>query len=276
MKDATSGGYLDDQLAELYDQVPMYVFREDVQFFIDHTIASGGPVLELGCGTGRVLIPTARAGVPITGLDMAEPMLDRLRSKLPAESDEVRARIDIVQADMCDYDLGRRYAMAMIPFRPFQHLVAVEEQLGCLRCANRHLELNGKLIIDMFQLNHQTVSGSEWKEWRQDLDAHELPEGRTISRRHRRTAVHKAEQVMDVEIEYEIASPDGSTERVLHAFPFRWFYRYEIEHLLARCGFGVSEIVGDFDGSPFADDSPQMIFIAEKLNELDELGCPYE
>jgi SAM-dependent methyltransferase len=271
MSRKTSGGYINPRLAEIYDLVPMYVSREDLQFFVDRAVASGGPVLELGCGTGRVLLPTARAGVRITGLDLAEPMLARLRGKLDDETDEVRERIDLVQADMCDFDLGRRFALAMIPFRPFQHLITVEEQLGCLRCANRHLEAHGKLIIDMFHLNYLKVFGPGWDERHQDLDNHELPDGRKISRWYRTVARHESEQYLDVEMVYELTNGDGTAEQVVQAFPFRWFFRYEVEHLLARCGFAVAEIVGDFDGSPFGDESQQMIFIAEKLTDLNAL-----
>ena len=67
---------------------------------------------------------------------------------------------------------------------------------------------------------------------------------------------------------YYLTHPDGREERLVHAFPFRWMFRYEVEHLLARCGFRVAALYGDFDRSPFGDDSPQMVFVAEKEREV--------
>jgi hypothetical protein len=81
--------------------------------------------------------------------------------------------------------------------------------------------------------------------------------------------VHPADQVNDVEMIYHLANTDGSTERIVQSFPFRYFFRYEMEHLLDRCGFKVVDLFGDFDRSPLADNSPDMIFVAEKCENLD-------
>src|SRR5687768_14738605 len=96
-----AGGYEDyDFIAELYDHVTPYRERADVAFFVEEAAGAGGPVLEVGCGTGRVLIPTARARVEITGLDLSGHMLERCRASLSAESEEVRSRVTLVKADM--------------------------------------------------------------------------------------------------------------------------------------------------------------------------------
>src|SRR5512136_1735449 len=87
-------------IAELYDHVVPYRERADVGFFVEAAKGSGGPVLEVGCGTGRVLIPTARAGVEITGLDLSPHMLEVCRRKLKDEPEEVRSRVRLVQGDM--------------------------------------------------------------------------------------------------------------------------------------------------------------------------------
>ena len=92
---------------------------------------AGGEVLELGCGTGRVLIPTARSGVEITGLDLSPDMLKVCRKKLEAEPEEVRARVRLVEADMRQFELSRTFRLVTLPFRPFQHLTTVEAQLAC-------------------------------------------------------------------------------------------------------------------------------------------------
>ena len=91
-----------------------------------------------------------------------------------------------------------------------------------------------------------------------------------MRRTHRLKALHRAEQVNDVEMIFYVTYPDGHTERLVQAFPFRYFFRYEVEHLLARCGFRVVELLGGFDRSPLDDNSPEMIFVAEKCEHLPE------
>ncbi len=98
---AEAGGYEEYQfVAEYYDYVAPYRDREDVVFFVDAAIESGGPVLEVGSGTGRVLIPTARAGINIVGLDLSAHMLSVCRRNLQKEPIEVRERVELIQADM--------------------------------------------------------------------------------------------------------------------------------------------------------------------------------
>src|SRR5947209_15436608 len=115
-------------IADLYDHVVPYRDRPDVGFFVEAARTAGGPVLEIGCGTGRVLIPTARAGLDIVGLDLSPHMLAVCRQRLRGESEGVRERVELVQADMRSFELGRRFTLATIPFRPFQHLLTVEDQ----------------------------------------------------------------------------------------------------------------------------------------------------
>jgi hypothetical protein len=92
----------------------------------------------------------------------------------------------------------------------------------------------------------------------------DLPDGRVIKRTSRTAAFHHAEQYNDIELIYYVKHPDGKKERLVHAFPMRYFFRYEIEHLLSLCGFKVIEFYGDFDKSAFYEHSPEMIFVAEK------------
>ena len=102
-----SDGYQDYAfIADLYDYVVPYAERSDVDFFVEAARAAGGAVLEVGCGTGRVLIPTARAGVSITGLDASAHMLAVCRERLAAEPREVQERVTLVQGDMRDFALG--------------------------------------------------------------------------------------------------------------------------------------------------------------------------
>src|SRR6266852_6291199 len=113
------------ELAELYDSVPMYNSRRDLEFYVD-LCREAGDVLELGCGTGRVLIPAVQAGARVTGLDQSRAMLIRCRAKAGA------LPITLVEADMTRFALGRTFKLAIVPFRPLQHLITVDEQLRFL------------------------------------------------------------------------------------------------------------------------------------------------
>ena len=113
------GGYEDHAfLAELYDLIPGYAKRADLQFYLDQGRAAEGPILELGCGTGRVLIPMARQGCTITGLDLSPYMLAKCRQKLDSEPSEVQGRVNLVQSSMTDFDLGRAVRSGNYPFSP--------------------------------------------------------------------------------------------------------------------------------------------------------------
>lgn len=267
------GGY-DDQafVADLYDHIPGYAGRPDQAFYLDYARAAEGKILELGCGTGRLLIPIAAAGYEITGLDLSEYMLARCRKTLANQPSEVQARTRIVRGDMTDFDLGETYALITVPFRAFQHLLPVEEQLACLQCAHRHLLPGGRLILDLFQVNLRYLIDPESANEKQDFAGVALPGGRTLRRTHRIAGWHRAEQYNDIEMIYYVEHPDGHTERLVQAFPFRYFFRYEVEHLLARCGFGVAALFGSFDRRPLGDDSPEMIFVAAK--SPDTTGVP--
>lgn len=260
------GGYDDwEFVAELYDMVYESIRQKDINFFVDYSSNAGGRTLELGCGTGRVLIPTAAAGCEITGLDLSSYMLNICREKLSQQPEEVRERVNLIQGNMTDFDTGETYSLATTPFRPFQHLITVEEQKACLNCANRHLVPGGMLILDLFHPRFQRlIPDPEYMVEKEDLPGMELSDGRRLRRTNRTAGYHREQQYNDIELIYYVTYPDGREERLVQAFPFRYFFRYEVEHLLELCGFRVVNIFGDYDCSPLSSDSPEMIFVAEK------------
>jgi SAM-dependent methyltransferase len=252
------------RIGELYDHVPAYA-RRDLAFYIDVARGAGGPVLELGCGTGRVLLPTARQGVEITGLDRSAAMLSRLREKLGAEPSDVRGRVTVVEADMRELgelDLGRKFKLVTIPFRGFQHQIGVDDQLAVLRGARTHLAPGGRLAFDVFN-PHFKLMVTRTTEEHEDSPRTALPGGRWFRRNARVPSVDFLTQVSQVELIWYVTDQSGREQRHVQAFPMRWFMRTEVEHLLARAGFRIAEIYGDVDRSPLVPDSPEMIFVAE-------------
>lgn len=262
-----SGGYQSNPLvAQIYDYIPPYKDRADVDFFVKEAVESGGSVLEIGCGTGRVLIPTARSGIPITGLDLSEHMLEVCREALKKEEAGVQELVNLVQGDMRDFDLGQKFSLVTTPFRPFQHLVRTTDQIRCLECIHSHLEPAGKLVLDIFNPSLARIASQDYGEENETEPAFTLPGGIQVQRKDRIAERDYTHQVQQVELIYYLTYPDGSKERIVHAFPMRYIFRYEAEHLLARCGFEVTNLYADYQKNPYGSTYPgELIFIAKKV-----------
>jgi SAM-dependent methyltransferase len=221
----------------------------DVAFYVEEAKRSKGPVLEFGCGTGRVLVPTARAGVAVTGVDASEPMLSRLRAKMPDA--------DVHLADMRGFDAKRRFALVTIPFRGIAHVIDAEDHVRVFANARRHLVPEGRLVFDFFHPDPRYLAGPRPER----LDFERL-EGERRIRRFAAGIPHRSRQVTDIAFRWEVEDPDGRIEHYRTDFEMRWFHRFELEHALCRAGLRVEAVYGAFDRTPLADDSDEMIFVA--------------
>jgi SAM-dependent methyltransferase len=122
----------------------------DVDFYRRLAIETGGPVLDVGCGTGRVAIPLAEAGFEVVGVDLSAPMLrvaERHRTDLPPE---VASRLSFIEGDMATLDLGRQFPLVITPSRVFQFLLTTDAQRQGLRSLRGHLQPAGRLVLDLF------------------------------------------------------------------------------------------------------------------------------
>ena len=227
--------------------------RNDAAFYRDLARDVGGPVLELGCGTGRVLLPIALDGLECTGLDRSPAMLDALRAKQPP------ANLRLVVAPMQDFDLGpARFRLVFSAFRPLQHLYTVEDQLACLACVRRHLAPHGVFAFDVFQPALARIALPEEPEYEEDRFAESGDEIVRLASLRRDVAT----QIQDVTIRFERRRDGRVVGSESEHFRMRWYYRYELEHLLARAGFAVVALYGDFDRRPFDGDASEMVFLA--------------
>lgn len=264
----TGGGYQSQPfVAELYDHIGPYRDRPDVDFYLDMALKSSGPVLELGCGTGRLLIPIARQGIETVGLDFSPYMLDVCQEKLEEESQQVRDRVHLIQGDMSDFNLEREFSLITVPFRAFQHLLSVEDQLDCLSSVRRHLAGNGRFILDIFNPSLERLTEDNLGEVFAEDPPFQMPDGRQVIRRHKITARNHFQQIIDVELTYLITHPDGTEDELAHAFPMRYLFRFEAEHLLARCGFEINELYADYEGSPYGSTYPgELVFVTSRAD----------
>ena len=263
---STFGGYEEYRfVAEFYDEVYGRIRNKDIDLYVQYSKLTAGRTLELGCGTGRVLLPTAISGCDITGLDLSPHMLAKCQAKLNEQPSDVQARVRIIQGNMTSFVTGEQYSLVTTPFRAFQHLISVEQQQSCLGCIRQHLIPGGLWILDLFNpFPPALVDDPRYRAEREDFPKTQLSDGRTLRVTTRTTAFHRNLQYNEVELIYYVSHPEGKTERFVHAFPIRYFFRYEIEHLLNLCGFTVVDLFGDFAKSAFSDSSPEMIFVAKK------------
>ncbi len=224
----------DELIAQTYDAVYARLRDPvgDVAFYRELAVESGGPVLELGCGTGRTLLPIGRTGIECVGLDTSRAMLRVLRAKA--------TDADVVEGDMRNFDLGRQFRLVTSPFRALSHLLDVDAQLACLACVRRHLAPGGAFAFDVFDPRLEVIALGEIPESFGTTFEHD---GREM-RRFETVRFDVSRQVSTVVFRFEGGPPEltGTAE-----VQMRWFYRYELEHLLARAGFGTTIFYGAFD-----------------------------
>ncbi|MEO8562801.1 MAG: class I SAM-dependent methyltransferase [bacterium] len=248
----------------LYDAVPAYSTRGDVGFYLEETERAGASsaVLEVGCGTGRLTLPLARAGHEVTGIDLSPAMLARAREKLAAEPPEIRARVTLLETDARRMELSTTPAfdLAIVPFRVMQHLGAIEDQLEVLARVRERLRPGGRLVFDVFNPHYGLMTRERSAE-AEDTPEQVLPDGRTLRRTVRVLAVHWVEQVSDLELIYYVRTGDR-IERIVQEFQMRFFTPSELTHLVARAGFRLDALFGGFDRQPLDDAAPEIVVVA--------------
>jgi SAM-dependent methyltransferase len=143
-----------DPIATLYDPWSRSV-TEDIDFYVAEARKAGGPVVELGIGTGRIAVPTAQAGVAVIGVDSSAGMLDVCRAR--AEEAGVSHLLDLRHGDLRHPPVSERVALVTAPFRSFLHLAGHDERLEALRAARALLRASGRLVFDVFSPSQDDV-----------------------------------------------------------------------------------------------------------------------
>jgi ubiquinone/menaquinone biosynthesis C-methylase UbiE len=241
------------QTAELYDTISTGL-DGDVRFYVEEAQKAGSPVLELGCGTGRILLPIAESGIEIVGLDAAASMLAIARQKVAALPEETQNRLQLVEGDMRRFDLGRRFPLILIPFRAFLHLLTVEDQKQALASIRSHLTDGGRLVFNIFDPRleimtaHSGPFGSAMKKLQEFV--HPQTGNRTLLWDTRRYDFEQQVLTEDRLLE-EIDASGQVISRRYATLTLRFIYRYEMQHLLELCGFEVEALYGDFSRGPF-------------------------
>jgi hypothetical protein len=170
---------------------------------------------------------------------------------------------------MRHFDLGKKFSLVTIPFGPFNCLVSVEEQIRCLNCIGLHLCDTGALVMDLWYPNLRELSASEnGAEIVSVKTPFLMPDGRSVTWGIRNTSVDYNRQIIHEELFYDIRYPDGHEERIVYPSPMRYFFRYEVEHLLARTGFRTESVFAGFDKALFGSKYPsELVFVARKAQQ---------
>jgi SAM-dependent methyltransferase len=228
-----------DAIAELYDPWSLSV-TEDVPFYVAEARKAGGPVVELGVGTGRIAVPTAAAGVPVIGVDSSEGMLEVCRRR--AADAGVTELLDLRLGDIADPPVSERVSLVTCPFRSYLHLTSAPARLSALRAARDLLLPGGRFIFDVFA------------PYRDDIEA---THGRWIEREpgiFERADWDSEERTLQLSVRGEAGE---STMRLA------WISADEWRQALEEAGFEVERVYGWFDYRPFTRQE-DMIFVGRR------------
>ncbi len=241
--------------AAYYDASEAALRRDsgDVAFYLALARKSGGPVLELGCGSGRVLLAIARDGIACTGVDSSAPMLRELRRKKPPRNLTLR------RAAMESFSLpGQRFGLIFSAFRAFQHLHEPAAQLACLARVREHLAPGGTLAFDVSAPYLPAIAPAEIPEF----EEMRFTRGREEIVRRSRARIDHVRQIVHIFFRYDRRRRGRRLAVRRASFRQRYFFRYELEHLLARAGFDRVAIYGGFDRRPYDYVSGETVVIA--------------
>jgi SAM-dependent methyltransferase len=246
------------RIVDLYD-LEHDQLTEDISFYVNCVAVVGDPVLEFGCGTGRLLRPIAAAGYRITGLDRSPAMLGKADARLtPA----LRRRVTLIEGSMDGVlDLpGGTFGTAIFSLNGLMHLDDPTRQLNALQTAHALLDPRGQLLIDVVNPTPDTLNAlgngvSHEGTWIRQDGAHvDKFSARKLS---------ASTQVIETQIWYDLIMADGSLRRVATAFNLRYLHLHELELMLTLAGFTSWQVYGSYDLDPFDDASERLIIAAE-------------
>jgi len=236
----------------------------DLDFYVSEAQSAQPPVLELACGTGRVTLPIAQAGVPIVGVDSSVRMLSKAREK-GARLGDLAVRWE--QGDMRDFQLEERFGLAFCPARSFLHLLNPDDQVQALTNVREHLRPGGKFILNFFVPNLRTIAEHSTSVQTMLKFHRELSDPVTGTRflvwESRRYDVHL--QRIHEQFRYEQLDDEGFVIATRYrTMTLCYIWPREMEHLLARCGFEIEAVYGGFDRRPLDAKSSEQIWLARR------------
>lgn len=256
MTTVAAGGHdIYTTIARFYD-LEYDAFEADLEFYRQFAERAAGPVLELACGSGRVLSALTGIGQPLTGVDISGAMLDLARRRLPGNVELLLRPMETLSEP--HPPANAPFALAFVALNSFLHLPDVNAQLATLTRLRRLMMDGGVLVLDMFAPDPDYLSDIDGRTVHRFAAA--LPDGARLDR----WAVHThdlASQVIDTTVYFDVVAADGSMQRYVDHYLTRYVYRFELEHLLARAGWELVSIFGNYDLDPYDSDSERMLVL---------------
>jgi len=245
-----------DRFARLYDwEHDQYL--ADVDVHVGFARRFGGPVLELACGTGRLLEPLARAGFACTGVDGSPAMLDRARQRLEALPG---SKPTLVEQRLENLDLGSQFRTIILGLDGFGLLLKRADQVRALQAARAHATHDGRLILDVANGNLRGAAEPP-EELLHDLTLADPESGRPITKFVLRRP-RPADQLDELMFFYDEQDERGYLRRSMVELRLRWFTRFELELLLQSAGWQVDELYGNYDLEPYGPTSDRLLVVA--------------
>jgi SAM-dependent methyltransferase len=221
-------------------------------------VHASGPVLELGCGTGQLIVPIAQRGVDVTGLDLSPAMLEHAR----AGAERAGVEVEWVEGDMRDFDLARQFDLVFVGSNSLSHLHDLESQRKFFAAVRRHLTPRGRLVFDVANPDLRTLAlfALLEDEGRKHDPIHHSQWGELVVEE--RGTYDAGTQI--TRFSWHFRSPNQRSAQTL-TLHLRNFFPCELQLLVEHCGFSLSERLGDFNGAPFVAESLHQICMCQPV-----------
>ena len=254
---------LEADLVNVDDTVAAQGLAHDIQRYLALAAeAPAGPVLELACGTGRVAIPLARSGHEVVGVDCTATMLDKFRSKLALEADEVQDRVTLHLADATSLSLPEVSAgLIVVAFNGLMCIPAFDAQVALLETAARHLHPAGRVALDLMNPLELPLCGSDGP--RPFFTRKHTDTGRSYTR-FAAMGPMDTEQVQELFGWYDETTEEGFIRRTPYSMHWRPIFRYELELMCERAGLTIESVEGGHRREPFVTSSNKMFVVARR------------
>jgi SAM-dependent methyltransferase len=249
---------------ENFDQVTIFQgIRHDVVRYKEIAAHTGGPIVELCCGTGRVSIPLAEQGFQITGVDVSAGILERFRENLRREKEDLSQRITLVEQDITRLSLPNRdYPLAIIAFNSLLLVTSGAAQIEALRRIAEHLVDGGLLVVDIVNPLRLKIDGDPVP--RPFFTRRNPHNGNTYTRFAMFDAFDE-QQRQRLHGWYDEVEPQGTLTRRYYSLHWRPIFRFEIELMLSAAGFRIEVLEGGHLKEPFTAQSPRMFIQARRV-----------